>query len=158
MFQTSLVSASGSPIRSWGFQRHTVQFDPLAFTFNFLLADVARPILGFDFLRTHRLNVSPSSRVLRFAASARPGEPAATVAAAIPPPLGMVSNEILQKIPADIQKLLAEFPGILRGENAPPAPTHGVEHIIKTSGHPIFSKARRLDSEKLNVNFNTWRS
>ena len=67
------------------------------------------------------------------------------------PPLGMVSNEILRKIPADIQKLLAEFPGILRGEDALPAPTHGVEHVIETSGRPIFSKARRLDSEKLNI-------
>ncbi len=81
-----LVSASGSPIRSWGFQRHTVKFGSHAFTFNFLLADVARPILGFDFLHTHRLDVSPSARVLRFAASARPGEPAATVAAVIPTP------------------------------------------------------------------------
>ncbi len=42
-----LVSASGSPIRSWGFQRHTVKFGPHAFTFNFLLADVAWPILSF---------------------------------------------------------------------------------------------------------------
>ena len=63
----------------------------------------------------------------------------------------MVSNEILRKIPADIQKLLAEFPGILRGDDAPPAPTHGVEHVIETSGRPIFSKAPRLDSEKLNI-------
>ena len=62
------------------------------------------------------LIVSPSAGVLRFATSARPGEQAATIAAAIPPRLGMVSNEILRKIPADIQKLLAKFPGILRGE------------------------------------------
>ena len=80
-----LVSESGSPIRSWGFQRHTVKFGPHAFTFNFLLADVARPILGFDFLRAHHLDVSPSAGVLRFAASARPGELPITVAAAIPP-------------------------------------------------------------------------
>ena len=80
-----LVSASGSPIRLWGFQRHTVKFGPHAFTFNFLLGDVARPILGFDFLRAHRLDVSPSAGVLHFAASARPGEPPVTVAAAVPP-------------------------------------------------------------------------
>ena len=80
-----LDSASGSPIRLWGFQWHTVKFGPHAFTFNFLLADVARPILGFDFLRAHRLDVSPSAGVLHFAASAKPGEPPVTVPAAIPP-------------------------------------------------------------------------
>ena len=86
--------------------------------------------------------------MLRFAASTRPGEPPATVASAIPDPLGKVGCEILQKISADIQKLLAEFPGILRSEDAP---THGVENVIETSGRPFFSKARRLDSEKLNI-------
>ena len=39
-----LVSTSGLPIRSWGFQQHTVKFGPQAFTFN-----VARPILGLIF-------------------------------------------------------------------------------------------------------------
>ena len=94
-----LVSASGLPIWSWGFQWHTVKFGPHAFTFNFLLAYMARPILGFDFLCAHRLNVSPSTGTLHFAAGSRPGEPPLTVAATIPAALGQVSSEIFQKIP-----------------------------------------------------------
>ena len=62
-----------------------------------------------------------------------------------------VSQDIFLKIPADIQKLLAEFPGILHSEDAPPVLTHSVEHVIKTSGRPIFAKARRLDSEKIGI-------
>ena len=82
-----------------------MKFGPHAFTFNFLLADMARPILGFDFLRTHPLDVSPSAGVLRFATSSRPGEPPITVAPAVPAALGQVSSEIFQKIPAAVSRV-----------------------------------------------------
>jgi hypothetical protein len=29
-----------------------------------------------------------------------------------------------------------------------PHPLHGVEHVIETTGHPVFATARRLDPEK----------
>ena len=143
-----LIGANSSPIRSWGFQRQTVQFGPHAFVFDFVLADVARPILGFDFLRRHHLDVSPAAGTLRFAGRQE------VIAAITPPPPAstlQVSPDIMRHVPADIRELLAEFPGIVRPPDAPPAPSHGVEHVIETSGRPIFSKARRLDSEKLKI-------
>ncbi len=102
-----LVSASGSPFRSWGFQRQTVKFGPHAFTFDFLLADMARPILRFDFLRAHHLNVSPSAGLLRFTAGTRPGEPPITVAATIPPP----PPHLLRSAPKYCRKYLQIFNG-----------------------------------------------
>ena len=101
-----------------------------------------------DFLQFHKLYVSPAADLC-----------------ALPPPVHWgsrqrplraslllqptVSPVVLAAIPADVQALLAEFPAILRGEDEPPAPTHGIEHHIETTGRPIFSNARRLDSEKL---------
>ncbi len=99
-----------------------MKFGLHTFTFNFLLADVAWPILGFDFLCVHHLDVSPS----------------------VPSPLAQVSSEILQKIPADMQQLLTKIPGILGGENLPPAPTHGVENVLKTSGPPTSLRHKGL--------------
>jgi hypothetical protein len=44
---------------------------------------------------------------------------------------------------------LQEAPEILPGGQHTQKPIHGVEHTIKTSGRPVFAKARRLDPIKL---------
>ena len=147
-----LVGANGSAIKAWGFQNRTVTFGRRSFTFKFLLADVARPIIGFNFLRFYRLDMSPAASLVQFAATGTLGEPPApsqSIIASAANPLAKVSPVVLAAIPADVQALLAEFPAILRGADEPPAPTYGVEHHIETTGRPIFSKACRLDSEKL---------
>jgi hypothetical protein len=41
---------------------------------------------------------------------------------------------------------------ILRTEDVIPEPTHGVDNHIHTSSHPpVFAKAHRLDSQKLEI-------
>ncbi len=30
-------------------------------------------------------------------------------------------------------------------------PLHGVEHVVETTGRPVFAKARRLDADKLRI-------
>jgi hypothetical protein len=45
-----LVGANGKPIPAWGLRRRTVCFAGHNFEFDFLLAAVATPILGMDFL------------------------------------------------------------------------------------------------------------
>ena len=103
-------------------------------------------------MRFHKLDVSPATNLVRFAATGTLGEPPPTpqpITASAANPLAKVSPVVLAAIPSDVQALLAEFPAILSSEDEPPAPTHGVEHHIETTGRPIFSKAPRLDSEKL---------
>ena len=55
------------------------------------------------------------------------------------------------KIDARVVKLLQEFPGNFY----PPAgllrPTHVIEHVIETTGRPVFAKPRRLDPSKLST-------
>ena len=45
--------------------------------------------------------------------------------------------------------LLAEFADVLNAEGRLPPSTHGVVHHIETTGRPVTSKFRRLDSIKL---------
>jgi hypothetical protein len=52
-------------------------------------------------------------------------------------------------VPASVAELLREAPEILPGGQRARKPAHGVEHAIKTSGRPVFAKARRLDPIKL---------
>jgi hypothetical protein len=45
-----LVGANGKPIPTWGFRRRTICFSGQNFEIDFLLAAVATPLLGMDFL------------------------------------------------------------------------------------------------------------
>jgi hypothetical protein len=48
--------------------------------------------------------------------------------------------------------LLQKHSSILRTGDVMPEPTHSVEHHIHTGSHPpVFAKARRLDSQKLEI-------
>jgi hypothetical protein len=49
------VGADGRPIASWGTRRLRLQFGQQHYEFDFLLAVVAKPILGNDFLHAHEL-------------------------------------------------------------------------------------------------------
>ena len=55
-----LIGADGRPITAWGTVSTHLQFGLHKFQFPFLLAAVARPILGIDFLATHKLLVDSS--------------------------------------------------------------------------------------------------
>ena len=44
-----------------------------------------------------------------------------------------------------------EFPGLLQQGNGTPRPRHGFEHVIETTGHPVFAKALLLDPDKLHT-------
>ena len=48
-----------------------------------------------------------------------------------------------------IAQLLAEFPDVCNASKLLPPAKHAVQHVIETSGHPVASKYRRLDAEKL---------
>jgi hypothetical protein len=54
-----LIGANGANIPTWGFQKRTLAFGNKSFTHEFLLAKVATPILGLDFLRKFQLSIHP---------------------------------------------------------------------------------------------------
>jgi hypothetical protein len=51
----------------------------------------------------------------------------------------------------EVSKLQAKYPDLHSASLSHPAPKHGISHSIKTSGRPVFAKARRLDPVKLRI-------
>ena len=50
-----LITADGQPIPAWGTRQQTLHIGSFHFSFSFVLAAVAFPILGYEFLATHSL-------------------------------------------------------------------------------------------------------
>lgn len=119
-----------------------MRFGDRSFVFGFLLAAVTRPILGNDFLAANNLLVDPAQRRVLDAATLAPlGRPMAATAAS---PLVAA----LSAAPPAVRSLLAAFPTIQSADLYCHKPLHGVEHVVETSGPPVFAKARRLDPAK----------
>ena len=139
-----------------------VKFGQTRFTHRFLLADVANPILGMDFFTKFNLLISPPSHKVLFLSNlddvlqnTPQGSPLSAIKVSPPqgPPL-LASQPAAQQVdstplPTQVEQLLLEFPGLLNKGNGTPHPKHGVEHVIETTGRPVFAKARRLDPDKL---------
>ena len=110
----------------------------------FVLAAVARPILGADFFAAHSLLVDSASHSVLDAVSLQPvsGEK------------GLGRSPLvtqLSVVPTPVRELLAAFPGVVGTGTTTPKPLHGVEHTIETAGRPLFARSRRLDPVKLRI-------
>ena len=55
----------------------------------------------------------------------------------------------LQACPSQLRSLLASYPTVFSSENSSSHSTHGIQHHIPTTGPPAFTKARRLDQDRL---------
>jgi len=115
------------------------------FQWTFLLAAVAFPILGIDFLRHYRLMVDPVAGQLVDIATATPLSAEGPVP--VPPHRGLVAA--VSHTPLEMRDLLVEFQDVFNEAARLPPPIHGVEHHLVTSGHPVSSRFRRLDGPKL---------
>jgi len=139
-----LSAADGRPLKSWGRKEVELQFGDRRFKHRFILAEVAQPILGSDFLATFRLLVDPARGLVLDAASLKP---LVRRHHARPVPALVYA---LQETSRDVRELLAEFPEVLTESGELPAvPVAGVQHTIETTGRPVFAQARRLDPAKL---------
>ncbi len=59
-----LFCLAGQPIPCWGDRLVQLRFQDQDFSWKFLWADVAFPILGVDFLRAHKLLIDPKGHAL----------------------------------------------------------------------------------------------
>jgi hypothetical protein len=81
----TLYGPAGQSIPCWGERLVRLRFQDLNFNWKFLLADVAFPILGVDFLRAHKLLIDPVGHALldstgrRLAGQLLRSQPTATV-------------------------------------------------------------------------------
>ena len=139
-----LLAANGSSITTYGTRTLCLHFTFKTYQWNFLLANVTRPLLGADFLHSHSLLVDLKGRWLVDAATfhSAPLNPSAFPA----PNLGAISTSTDQ-----YDSLLEEFPDITT-RNFLQSPTkHTVEHFITTNGTPVHAQARRISPEKLAI-------
>ena len=142
----SLVAANGSRIATWGKRKMTLHLGRgRCFKQDFHIADVTRPILGADFFRANRLGIDLSGRRLidmdNFSSI-----PTQMV-------VSQVSVDGIQEITSNhFDKVISNFPELLVPRfKSTDKNKHGVEHFILTEGPPVYSRARRLDPEKLAV-------
>ena len=138
----SLVAANGSTIRTFGKRTITLRFAMKQYRWNFVIAEVTRPLLGADFLRANSLLVDLKGKRLVDAETYYSSPLCEAGALALH--LSTISRQ-----GNEYDKLLANFPEITRPNFSTRHNKHGVEHFIKTTGPPIHAWARRLPPDRL---------
>ena len=91
-----LFGPGGQPIRCWGERAVNLTFQERAFSWKFLLADVAFPIIGVDFLRFHNLSVDAAGDRL----TDRDGKSYPTLAQPSPPTASVLCGYVQPYRPA----------------------------------------------------------
>ena len=137
----TLRAANGALIRTFGTRSVSFHVNARRYSWDFVVADVRRPLLGADFLCHYGLLVDMKGRQLVDGAS--------------------FSVSPLQETFVPAQRLfavsstnpfsdLAQFPDLTTPTFSRPTTAHGVEHYIPTTGPPLhFTRTRRLSPDKL---------
>ena len=139
-----MVAANGSPIRTYGTRLVDMCFNGQRFSWEFVLAKVAFPLLGADFLCAHSLLVDVKNRRLVNAVTFSSHACTLSGADSIRLSSALASSDVFLR-------LLAEFPDLTQPTFSSSTTKHGVEHHIATTGPPVYARARRLDPAKLSV-------
>eukprot|EP00096_Caligus_rogercresseyi_P008993 TRINITY_DN296_c0_g2_i1.p1 TRINITY_DN296_c0_g2~~TRINITY_DN296_c0_g2_i1.p1 ORF type:complete len:1084 (+),score=65.75 TRINITY_DN296_c0_g2_i1:228-3479(+) len=143
----NLCTATLSPIKSYGRCSLTLDFGfEKQIQWDFIVADVAAPIIGADLLCQRRLMVDLHGRHLIRSCDLALSSP-------LFPANGFSSmNYVLTRNATRWERLLGRFRSIQRPDFDASRPAkHAVRHHISTTGPPCFAKARRLSPEKLRV-------
>ena len=117
-----------------------LQFASKGYQWSFTIADVSRPLLGADFLRTNSLLVDLKGRRLVDAETYHSVPLGATRTPALH--LNAVTSN-------QYNTLLSQFPEITMPVFTQAAIKHTVEHFISTKGPPVHARPRRLCPDKL---------
>ena len=111
-----------------------------------IIAEVAFPILGADFLRAQRLLVDLRGRRLLRAEDL-------ALSASLTPVDGVIAAGLVPSRRASPwERLLGRFRPLQTPEFHASTPVkHSVRHVIQTSGQPCHAKARRLSTAKMKI-------
>lgn len=137
-----LVAANGSAIASFGFRHLSMRLGSRKLRWRFIIADVASPILGADFLRSNNLLVDVRNRRLLDSKSLETIN--TRQVSQLSPSVSLIS---VSKCP--LANILSQYPRLTEPKFSDTMPKHGVEHYIHTTGPPVHARARRLSTEKL---------
>ncbi|GBM37272.1 Transposon Ty3-I Gag-Pol polyprotein [Araneus ventricosus] len=140
----ALYATNGTKINTFGTKLITLNLGlKRKFQWPFILASVSKPILGADFLEHYSLLLDMKRKKLLDGTSA----------VGLETPISADESMYVATVQGDSPyvKLLLKFSDITKSSQPKPAVhvKHNTEHHIETRGPPVFSKARRLDPEKL---------
>ncbi|XP_055308133.1 uncharacterized protein LOC129572209 [Sitodiplosis mosellana] len=140
----SLFAANGSLIKTYGNKLLTIDFGlRREFTFRFIIADVTKPILGADFLDRFGLLVDIKGKSL-IDRETKLETKCVSEYTTYEPVFSINSDNVCKA-------LLTEFKELTTPTcyDKTKAAKTSVRHQIITNGQPVFSRARRLNQEKL---------
>jgi len=141
---TSLRAANGSVIETYG--KRTIPLDigfPKKLEWEFIIANVNRPILGADFLTHFELLIDLKNKTLIDAStySSASGISARNITS-----LGIshISDNT-----NTYAKIIQEFPNLTKPDFETKSFKHDIKHHIETTGPPVYCRPRRLPPGKL---------
>ena len=138
----SLQAANGTRISTFGTRDIVLKLGRHSYSARLVLADVRRPLLGADFLRTHGLLVDVRGRRL-------------VQAETLSPIVCLVSRgqgvHLATSYTTGNQSrdVITGYPELLQPTFSADSIRHSTTHHIQTDGPSVFSKVRRLSPEKL---------
>lgn len=140
-----LVAANGTRIKTYGPKQ--LQLDlglKRLFAWTFEMADVARPIIGADFL--HYFGLLVDIRNNRLVDLTQKSSVKATSAAHTPDTSICAVSQ-----PSKWTALLLDYPEVTRESPVPTKFLHNVVHELHTTGPPLFARPRRLPLDRLRI-------
>ena len=142
-----LEAANGSTIPCYGLTDRDVCIADKSYPFTFIIAEVRQPILGADFLSRYYLAPNHRDKTILDL----------TTGEEIPMNMNYQTHQRFNGINLVDQKgnpyyqLLDSYPALSTPSFTPKEVSHGVRHHIPTNCHPIQSKVRRLNPDKLEI-------
>ena len=146
-----LKAANQTTINTYGKRTIMLRFGESRFEHEFVIADVPHRMLGIDFTDANGISIDSPNRELFYRGSDVTicSVAASDSAVAASDPKVTAEDKTPRRGHPDFFKLLDSFPNILTPDFKNPENKHRIEHYIKTDGHPVFSRPRRLDQAKL---------
>lgn len=144
----NLQAANKTAIPTYGARSLTLDLGlRRVFRWIFIIADVAHPIIGADFLENFALLVDVKSRRLidSVTSLSAPGYQSSA------PTSGLTFSALTLQGQSRYQELLRRFPDLNKPRFRSTEVKHSVVHTIQTRGPPVFSRPRRLNPERFRV-------
>lgn len=141
-----MYAANGTPIRTYGSEVKTLNLGlRRPFTWEFLIADVTRPIIGADLLAAHGLMIDLKNKLIIDGATKLKSQ-----CHAIQTQYERI-NTIVGGTAFD--DILDEFKMLTKPQTLTNSSSTNMDvtHQIVTSGQPVFAKARRLNPKMLKI-------
>ena len=140
-----LRAVNGSSIPTYGTRSLTIDLGlRRMFRWIFVIADIRTPIIGADFLREYGLLVNLKHGRLLDATTSL--QTKGTISHVVSP-----SPSFPQLENTEYDALLAEFPSVTKPCTSPRPVRHSVTHYIRTTGPPVYARARRLPPDRLRI-------